>query len=166
MERAEDMDQPINPYQEILNLLQKGEVTYRVIKHEPVYTSQQAEEVSGLSLSQGAKVILLFAETQFALAVLPGDRKVDTKKVANYLGIKKVRFASEEEVKTVMHCDVGACYPFGSFLGVRTIADPLLQQEEIIAFNPGVNDQSIIMSGSDYFKIAKPEIQSVVRDNK
>lgn len=153
----------LNPCQEILNLLQRGEVPYRVIKHEPVYTSQQAEEVSGLSLRQGAKALLLKADKEFFLAVLPGDRKVDIKRVANYLGVKKVRFAIEEEVRKVMHCDIGACYPFGSFIGVRTIADPLLQQGEIIAFNPGVNDQSIIMGSMDYFKIANPEIQSIVR---
>ncbi len=164
MKRAEDMNQPINPCQEILDLLKKSGVPYRVIEHEPVYTSEQAEAISGLSLSQGAKVLLLSAENQFVLAVLPGNKRVDTKKVAQYLGVKRVRFATEEEVKRVMHCDLGACYPFGSIIGVRTIADPLLHQEEIIAFNPGVNDQTIIMGSTDYLKIANPEIQSIVKE--
>jgi len=154
---------PINPLSEIIKLLDEGGATYRIISHTPVYTSAQAEAISGLSLNQGAKVMLLRTEDKFVLAVLPGDKRVDFKKVSQYLGAKKVGLATEEEVKGVMHCDLGACYPFGSFIGIRTIADPLLKEEEIIAFNPGVNDQTIIMGSGEYFKIAVPEVLPITK---
>ena len=156
--------QQIDPHEAILKLLDTGEVVYRLIDHEPVYTSQKAEEMTGLKPSQGAKALLLSTGADFVLAVLPGDKRVDFKKIATLLGVKKVKFAGEDEVQTVMHCGLGACYPFGSVVNVRTIVDPLLQQEEEIAFNPGVNEQSIIINGADYFEIEKPEVVSIIKE--
>ena len=155
----------IDPYSEIIELLASTGIDYKLIRHEPVFTSKQAEAISGLSLSQGAKSILLSAGDIFVLAILPGDKKLDTKKLARYLGIKRVRFATEAEVEQIMHCKVGACYPFGSFINTRVVVDPTLPIEEKIAFNPGKNDQSIIMSCSDYLKVACPEIQDIAKNS-
>lgn len=154
----------IDPYSEIVKLLENHGVSYQVISHEPVFTSKQAEDVSGLSLSQGAKTILLSSKSIFILAVLPGNRKLDTKRIARHLGLGKIRFASESEVEQVMHCKVGACYPFGSFINIRVIVDPALAQEKEIAFNPGKNDQSIIMDSCDYLRVAMPEMLSITKE--
>lgn len=155
----------IDPYSEIIKLLESAKVSYQIIHHEPVFTSVQAEAISGLSLSQGAKTILLSVEDVFVLAVLPGDKKLDAKKLCRFLGIKKVRFASEAEIEQVMCCKVGGCYPFGSFINIRTIVDPAIAQEKKIAFNPGKNEQSVIMDSADYFKVANPEIQSIAKES-
>jgi len=156
----------LDPYLEIINLLEVSHASYQVICHEPVYTSEQAEAISGLSLSQGAKTIVLSAKDAFVIAVIPGDKKLDMKKVARCLGLKKVRFATEDEVEKVMRCKIGACYPFGSFINVRMIVDPSLAQEQKIAFNPGKNDQSIIMDTADYLRIVNPEMQSIAKESK
>lgn len=153
-----------DPYSEIIKLLESAKVRYQIIHHEPVFTSEQAEAMSGLSLSQGAKTILLSAGDIFVLAVLPGDKRIDTKKLARYLGVKKVRFATETEVEQIMRCKIGACYPFGSFINTRVIVDPALAREERIAFNPGRNEQSIIVDSSDYLRVANPEMQSIAKE--
>lgn len=157
----ENKDREINPFNKIISILQAGNVNYQIIEHEPVYTSTQAESISGLTLSQGAKALLLKADKNFVLVVLPGDRRVDFDKLKQVLSAKKVRFAVEDEVKEIMHCGLGACYPIGSFLNLRTVADPSLMENEMIAFNPGVNDKSIILNSADYVKIALPEITRI-----
>lgn len=154
-----------DPYSEIIKLLEVAQVNYQTINHEPVFTSEQAEAISGLSLSQGAKTLLLSAGDIFVLAVLPGDKRIDTKKLARYLGVKKVRFATEAEIEQVMNCKVGACYPFGSFINTRIIVDPTLAREEKIAFNPGKNEQTIIMDCADYLRVANPEMQSIAKES-
>ncbi len=154
----ENKDREINPFDEIIFMLDANHVGYQTIKHEPVYTSAQAESISGLALNQGAKALLLKADKDFVLVVLPGDKRVDCNKLKQVLAAKKVRFAGEEEVRKIMHCELGACYPIGSFLNLRTVADPSLIEHETIAFNPGVNDKSIILKSEDYIKVASPEI--------
>jgi len=151
----------INPFNEIISMLNANHVEYQTIEHEPVYTSAQAESITGLALSQGAKALLLKTDADFVLVVLPGDRHIDFGKLKQALLAKKVRFAGEKEVKEIMHCGLGACYPIGSFLNLRTLADPSLIEHETIAFNPGVNDKSIILKSKDYVKVASPEIARI-----
>ncbi len=154
----ENKNGEINPFDKIISMLNRNNTEYQTIEHEPVYTSAQAESISGLDLSQGVKSLLLKADKTFVLVVLPGDKRIDFNKVKAVTSAKKVRFATKEEVKDIMHCELGACYPIGSFLNLRTVADPSVMENDIVAFNPGVNDKSIILKSQDYVKIASPEI--------
>lgn len=147
-----------SPYQQIVNFLNSNNVLHEVIDHEPVYTSEQAAKVRGLSLKEGAKSLLLKADAQFILAVLPGDRRLDSKKLKKELGVKNLRFAAPDEVKEVMGCEIGACYPFGNLLGMEMLVDERFIKNEMISFNPGVHDKSIKIKWEDYFRAVKPKM--------
>ncbi len=153
-----------NPFEEILNLLKTNKVEYQLIEHEPVYTSEQAARVRGLSLAEGAKSLLLKANNSFVLAVLPGDRKLDSKKVKIILQTKKLRFATPEEVVNIMGCEIGACYPFGNILKIRTLVDPKLGTNDGISFNPGLHEKTIRLRWRDYRKIVQPELHIITAE--
>src|SRR4051812_49337928 len=112
-----------NPYQEITSLLKNSSISFEEIHHEPVRTSEEAAAVRGLSMSEGAKSLLLKCDGNLTLAIIPSNRKLDSKKVKKLLKVKDIRFATPEEVKEQMGCEVGACYPFGQIAGVKTIVD-------------------------------------------
>ena len=65
----------MNPYDAIIKLLKDNLINFEVLEHEPVFTSEQAAKVRGLSLDSGAKSLLLKADKNFILVVLPGSRK-------------------------------------------------------------------------------------------
>ena len=125
-------------------------VKYEIFEHEPVYTSEQAAKVRGESLSEGAKSLLLKADDNFILAVLPGNKRLDIKKFKKVFGMKNIRFAKPEEVKEIMDCEIGACYPIGNIIGVRTIVDNSFLNNTDVCFNPGVHDKTIKMKWQDY----------------
>lgn len=145
-----------HPFDEITTLLRSHSIKYTEINHEPVYTSDQAASVRGMDLHAGAKSLLLKAGKEFILAVLPGDNRLDTKKLKQILGVKDIRFATPTEVEEIMGCSIGACYPFGSVAKVKMIVDPTLGENEIISFNPGVHNKSIKMSWKDYLEVTNP----------
>lgn len=147
----------MNPFEEIVKLLDKNNIKYDLIEHEPVFTSGQAAKVRNEPLRQGAKSLLLKTKNGFLLAVLPGDKKLCSKKLRKNCFIKDFRFAYPEEVKTIMGCEIGACYPFGNILNLRTIVDKTLAENEFIALNPGVHNKSIKMKYKDYYALVKPE---------
>lgn len=60
----------MNPYEDIVGMLRANSVVYTETGHEPVYTSEQAAKVRGLSLESGAKSLLLKANSGFVLIVL------------------------------------------------------------------------------------------------
>jgi Ala-tRNA(Pro) deacylase len=153
----------MSPFDKITEFLKQSGAVYQLEEHEPVYTSEQAATISGTELEQGAKALLFKAKSEFVLAVLPGHKKVDFKKLKNLLGIKDLRFATPEEVISVMGCEIGACYPFGNLIGVRMIVDQSLSSNQLIAFNPGVHDRSIILNYEDYARAVEPELADVAQ---
>lgn len=150
------------PFEKILDFFKQNNISVEILEHEPVFTSEQAAKIRGVSLHQGAKALLLKADGNFILIVLPGDKRLNTKKVKLLLGVKDLNFAKPEEVKEVMGCEIGACYPFGNLINVKMIVDQNLSENEIISFNPGVHNKSIKIKWSDYFKSVKPTIVDVI----
>ncbi len=147
-----------NPFESIITHLDSRQISYELLEHEPVYTSKQAARIRGLGLKNGAKSLLLKVNGDFIMFVLPGNEKLDSKKLKNITGSKKIRFASPQEVEEITGTQIGAVYPFGEIAGVPMFVDQKLAENEIIAFNPGVHDKSIIMKWTEYRKAAIAEI--------
>ena len=148
----------MKPYEIIVKSLRSNDFWFEEIRHEPVYTSEQAAAVRGLTMEQGAKSLLFKAKLDYVLVVVPGDKKVIFKKLKNTLLVKDIRFATPEEVKEQMGVEVGACYPFGNVADLRTLVDKSLAEQEIVSCNPGRHDISIKFKFADYQKLVQPEL--------
>jgi len=153
----------MEPFQVIIDLLNQKEIKYELVQHPPVFTCEQAANIRGTTLHQGAKTLLLKVDTNFILAVMPGDKRLDSKKLKSYLHAKNLRFATPDEVKNQMGCEIGACYPFGNVIDIEMVVDPSLSQNQQISFNPGVHDRSIIMKYPDFISIVSPKIVDIVQ---
>jgi len=145
-------------YEKIIDLLKSNEILFEKYEHEPVYTSEQAAIVRGTDIHQGAKALVLQADKDFILYVLPADIQADLEKLQNKLKVKKLRMASKESVKAKTGLEVGAVPPIGSSVGLKTYVDSRLSDVEEIAFNAGRHDRSIKMKYHDFVKVEKPEL--------
>src|SRR5215831_19354052 len=117
---------PDSVFDRLHEKLRAGGITFTVLQHEPVYTSEQAAAVRGVPLASGAKALVLKAGDAFVLAVVPADRKLDSKKARTVLGSRSIRFASREEVEQLTGLQQGSIPPFGSLFGLPTWCDPAL----------------------------------------
>ncbi|HSX30355.1 MAG TPA: YbaK/EbsC family protein [Candidatus Saccharimonadales bacterium] len=145
-----------------MKLLEESHIDYERVEHEPVYTSEQAAAVRGFTLQQGAKSLLFkVGSGDFVLVVVPGDKRVDSRKLKKLLRVKDARFARPEEVQAQLGCEIGACYPLGKVAGLRTLCDLCVGRNETIAFNPGRHDVSIKLRYADYVRLARPEIVDI-----
>ena len=104
--------------------LRQAGVVFTILRHEPVFTSEQAAAVRGTPLASGAKALVLKAGDRFVLLVLPADRKLDSRKARAALGVKALRFATKEEVLELTGLQPGAIPPFGSLFNLPTHCDP------------------------------------------
>ena len=138
-------------------------IEYKLTKHAPVKTSEEAAKIRGVSLESGAKAIILKdsgkkltkSGVPFYLLVQSASKRFSTKKFKAVTKCKTSRFASEEEVLEVSGCITGAVPPFGSLLTkpMPTLVDQSLAQNESINFNCGLRTHSISISYEDYLKI-------------
>ena len=142
----------------LANFLTEKSIPFEVLEHEPVYTSEQAAEVRGVSLSSGAKALICKINGGYVLFVIPGDRRLATKHVRKELGFKKFRFANEDELLELSGLTPGAIPPFGSLWSIQTICDLALAEEEKINFNAGDHCISFSMSFKDYQTAENPRM--------
>lgn len=149
------------PFESILNLLEKHGISYQILEHRPVYTCEEAALVPGLPPSVGMKSLLIKTKIGNVLVVMAGDKRLDSKKLKKHLGVSDLSFAKPEVVKEIMGCAIGACYPFGDLIQVKTIVDPSLEAHQKVSFNPGRHDRTIIISTSDYLSINPHEIVDI-----
>ena len=102
-------------------------------------------------------VVIAQPVEQFRLLVQPADRKLDSALVKKQLGVDRLRFASKEELLALTGLVPGSVPPFGEpILPFELIADvaigPLYPH---VAFNAGSLTDSIIMSATDWDRVAQ-----------
>jgi Ala-tRNA(Pro) deacylase len=133
-------------------------IGFDVLRHAPVFTSEEAAAVRGTPLSSGAKALICKADEQFVMIVLPADRKLASKAVRKAAGIKSLRFASREEVEQLTGLTPGSIPPFGSLFGLTTWCDQRLAEHQRINFNAGDHSISISMTYDDYIAAEQPKL--------
>ncbi len=147
-------------FDRIVTLLNAENARYRIINHPAEGSSERVAEIRGTLVSQGAKAMLCSIKDQpgqLVLAILPGDQRVDFRKVAQSVGATKASFATADEATAKTGCAIGAIPPFSFSPDIRLVVDPqLLSRHEEIAFNAGRLDTSIVLNSADYRRIAAP----------
>ncbi|MDX1928204.1 MAG: YbaK/EbsC family protein [Pirellulaceae bacterium] len=144
----------------IRKCLKQAEITVREIEHAPTETSEASAAVRGEPLYVGAKALLLKTDEAFRLFVLPADEKLDSASVKSELGLKKLRFATREELFELTGLVPGSVPPFGEpVLPFELFADSTIgTKEDKVAFNAGSLTHSIIMTATVWKQIAKPQV--------
>lgn len=138
------------------SLLKRHGVPFTVLRHAPVFTSEEAAAVRGVPLATGAKALICKADSRFVMLVIPADRKLDSKQVRQALAIRALRFASADELRQLTGVAPGAVPPFGSSFGLTTYCDSRLADQERINFNAGDNAISVSMRSADYLAVERP----------
>ncbi len=154
-----------NPYTQITAFLKDQNIDYEELSHQPVYTSEEAAGIRGLSMSEGTKSLLVKVDGTFYLFIIPGNKRLNSKKVKQLLAAKKLRFATKEEVQEIMHCEVGACYPFGNLIGITQFVDEIFVKNECISLSPGTHTKSIRMKWKDYQKSIQPTLADLCSED-
>lgn len=139
--------------------LTKHKVKYTSQKHKTAYTAQEIAASQHVPGQQLAKCVLVKTETSPCLAVLPAIHLVDFAKLKKLLKVKKVRLASEADIKQAFpDIDVGAMSVFGNLYNIPTVVDKGLAASKDIVCNAGSHTDTITIRYEDFIKVAKPKV--------
>src|SRR3954468_9434397 len=75
-------------------------------------TAEDAARAVGCRLEQIVKSLVFVCDGEYVLALVPGDRRADERKVAAEVGAKQVRVARAKEVVDATGFEPGAVAPF------------------------------------------------------
>ena len=145
-------------FEQVTELLGRKSVPHDILRHAPVFTSDEAAAIRGTPLASGAKALICKVDDQFLMIVLPADRKLASKLVRKAAAAKSLRFASREEVEQLTGLEPGSIPPFGSLFNLPTWCDERLSQQPSINFNAGDHSISISMAYTDYLISEQPKL--------
>ncbi len=143
-------------YARIIEDLKSAGVAYEPYEHEAVRTSEEAARIRNTPLREGAKALVLYADDKPVMAVVPGDRKLDTKLFKATYQVNDLRMATPEEVEKVTNVQIGAVPPFGHIFGIPIYVDAAIRENSSVSYNAGMHTRSVRMAEKDYEKVAKP----------
>lgn len=152
------------------NFLKKQKVFYQVVPHRTVYTTFDLSQTLHADLEAIAKTLLVQTDSDFIFAVVPGHRYLDLiklkkivnreRKKAGEMQAKKIKIATEDQIKKNITKKVGALVPFGSLYGKETYVDQMLLKNKKIVVNAGSFEEAIKITSSVYRKIEEPSVGS------
>lgn len=143
---------------EIYEFLEKLNIDYEKLEHEPVYTVEEAQNIKGKIQGIGCKNLFLKnKECQYYLYMLREDKKADLKNVAKILECGRLSFASEDELYELLKLRKGSVTPLGIINDdskVTIILDKELQGQRLLV-HPNVNTATISILYEDLLKVIK-----------
>ncbi len=146
---------------QICRFLDAQHIEYQSYRHSPAYTAQglaQAQHVSGRKV---AKVVMVKADDNLLMAVVPASHRVDLERLGAILGTDRIRLATEEEFKDIFpDCELGAMPPLGNIYHMDVWVDEKLKTQPYISFNAGTHADAIQMTFADFEKLVQPKTGS------
>lgn len=154
-------------FRAILSLLEKAGTEYKTYDHEPVFTSEEAATVRGVDLKTGVKALVFKYKkndkSDYVLVLVRGDHKADIKRMKEILKSDDISLASPEEVKKASNCEIGSVHPFGNFMGLHTIMDKTIMDNENVNFNAGLHSKSVRMRATDLQRLIRAELVDIAK---
>jgi Ala-tRNA(Pro) deacylase len=145
----------------VKNYLDLKHVPYEHHVHATALTAQQLAAAERIPGDLVAKTVVVKADDQFVLAVLPASRKVDLPSLREALSARELELATEFEFQELFpDADVGAMPPFGNLYELPVCADESLARDEEIVFNAGTHEDAIRMRYADFSRLVQPKLCS------
>ena len=157
VEASDDPPATASVTDRLRDFLQQHGVSFREVEHEVTPTSEDSARARGEPLHVGGKALVMKVGKEFHLFVLPADRKFDSSSVKKLLSVKKMRFATKEELAELTGLVPGSVPPFGEpILPLPLTCDESIRANDRIAFNAGSLTTSFILPMEDYLRVAQP----------
>jgi Ala-tRNA(Pro) deacylase len=147
--------------------LHEQRVPFKRQQHSVAFTAQEVAASEHLPDDMVAKVVMVFADADMVMLVLPASHHIDLTKVAVALGAKNAWLADEHEFATVFpDCDIGAMPPFGNLYDVPVYVDRTLTKDETIVFQAGTHTDTIRMGYANYARLVNPKVVDIVQETR
>jgi Ala-tRNA(Pro) deacylase len=142
---------------EIKNYLSDHHVAYSHKTHPVAYTAQETAAVDHIPGGELAKTVVLNADGQLIMAVLPADRVINMEVMKTRIGCNKLALAPERGfIERFDPCQPGAMPPFGGLFGLPIFFDRALTGKHEIEFNAGTHVDTIRMLFSEFLELETP----------
>ena len=145
--------------------LKKKKIPHEVVKYDHHEKGAEfAASATGYPLEQTVKTLVAELDRKsYCLALLPGHRELDLKKLASSVGIKRTAMV---DIKTAVRLTgylVGGISPFGTQQLLGTVMESSILSYEEIIINAGQRGLMLKMDPGDIVKALDCRVASIAR---
>ena len=134
-------------------------VKYQTLPHEPTPDAARTAHAAHVPGREFAKTVIIKANGQYMMAVLPATDHVHIRELKQALGTSDLELADEKELEMAFpDCEVGAMPPFGNLYGMDVFVNEHLREDDSIVFNGGSHGEAMRMSYQDYDRLVHPQV--------
>jgi Cys-tRNA(Pro)/Cys-tRNA(Cys) deacylase len=153
------------PVERVADVLRRAGVEARIEEFpQGTPTAEAAAEAAGCGLGQIVKSLVFASGGRFLVAMIPGDRRADRRKVALAAGTKRARVASAEEVEDATGFAPGAVAPFPLPGVERLLIDQRLLTQPLVWTGAGSERHLAAISPSDLVRLTRAETGDLVEE--
>lgn len=143
----------------IKDFLDEEQVSYQLLQHTLAYTAMEVAGAQHVPGKDMAKSVIVNADGQTIMCVLPSTHIIDFEKLKMVVGAKDIRLVRESELsKLFPDCELGAEPPFGPIYGLKVFVDKVLANSDEIVFNAGTHTDTLRLKFKDFVRLTNPTI--------
>ena len=139
--------------EKVLKYLDSIGVSYELLRHEAVVTTEQSRAIVHVDDCASCKSLYVKDKKSdnYYLVVLPFDKRADMRGLAAYVGCAKFEFATEEKLYEDLQVHRGSVSPYAFLNEKPTYSAKLLIDEDVwnankVKFHPCDNTATVIVS--------------------
>jgi prolyl-tRNA editing enzyme YbaK/EbsC (Cys-tRNA(Pro) deacylase) len=125
-------------------------------------TAQAAARAVGCELSQIVKSLVFQCDGKPVVAMVPGDRRADSEKIAVAAGSRFARIAGSEEVQDATGFEPGAVAPFPLPRVERVFIDRTLLSHRVVWIGAGSDRHMAALSPAELVRLSRARPVDVV----
>ena len=143
----------------LVNYLDKAGIDHKILEHKTVYTAFDAAATMGKKLNEIAKSLLIKADKDYYLVLLPADHNLDFKKIEKAISkqsgktVKSIKIPGEKIMTEVLKIKAGSLSAFGGLHKIPVIFDKGLEKAKRAVFSSGSFNHSVEMATKDFVKL-------------
>ncbi|MFT5686918.1 MAG: Ala-tRNA(Pro) deacylase [Myxococcota bacterium] len=135
-----------------------ADVPHQRIVHDPIATARDAAVLRGTPLAIGGKSLVMKFDGVFGVFVISSARRSQGNVIRKFLGARRMRFATREELLVLTGLTPGCVPPLGRpIFDLPLYVDQSIADNAQIAFSAGSHTVSVVMAVPDYLAIARPD---------
>jgi Cys-tRNA(Pro)/Cys-tRNA(Cys) deacylase len=148
-----------------ISYLKKKIIPYEVVKYEHEEKGAQfAARATGYPLERTVKTLVVELDRKsYCLALLPGHRELDLKKLASVCGVKRSAMVDIKTAERLTGYSVGGISPFGTRQRMACVMESSILNTEAVLINAGQRGVMLKMVPSDIVTAIGCKVLSIAR---
>jgi len=138
--------------------LNKANKAFETVSHKTVYTAYDLAKTLKKDLKSIAKALLVRADNEYVIVVLPSSSRINLQKLKTALKAKKVTIPGEKVMKEAFKVKPGAITAFGGLHKVKTVVDKGLIKTKDVIVQAGSFTDSVRIKVKDFIDMEEAAI--------